>query len=191
MGADKKMNTLHLRPAFLEGKDIFLAPLSKKIDLDSYAAWLNDQETTRYMASGRFPVTVSSLKKYIDSHDGKDDGMLLGIFVKKTKKHVGNIALSAIDWRNRHAEVGIIIGDKKSRGKGYGSQAIMLIAAHAFDKLNMHKLYAGVIEGNEASRKAFMRSGFKEEALLKEHFYLNGEYMSCHRMGFLGRNPEY
>ncbi len=174
-----------MRPIFLESKRIFLSPLSKNLDLTSYASWLNDQETTLYMGSGRFPVTIEGLQDYIDTYNKSKDGMLLGIFIKKSSRHIGNITINSIDWRNRHAEIGIIIGDKKSRGKGYATEAIMLAVEHAFNKLNLHKLCAGMIKGNKASRKAFKKCGFKEEAVLREHFYLNREYLDCCRLGLL------
>lgn len=78
-----------------------------------------------------------------------------------------------------------MIGDKKSRGKGYATEAIRLVAKHAFNKLNLHKLYTGMIKGNEVSKRAFEKVGFKVEGILREHFYLKGEYLDCYRMGLL------
>ena len=176
-----------MRPVFLNGKRIFLSPLSKKLDLKTYASWLNDQETTLYMGSGRFPTTIESLKEYIDLYNKSKDDILLGIFLSKNSKHIGNITLHMIDWRNRRGAIGIIIGEKRARGKGYATEAIKLVVRHAFDKLNIHKLYAGTVEGNEASRRAFKSVGFKEEGLLKEHFYLNGKYLDCYRMALFNK----
>ena len=174
-----------MRPIFLKGKRIFLSPLFDKQDLKSYASWLNDQETTTFMGSGRFPVSEKDLKNYAASYRRNKNGMLLGIFLNKSKKHIGNIALHMIDWRNSNAEIGIIIGDKKSRGKGLATEAIRLIVEHSFNRLNLHKLYAGMAEGNEASRRAFQKVGFKVEATLREHFYLNNRYLDCCRMGII------
>jgi len=109
----------------------------------------------------------------------------LGIFLKKPIKHIGNITLHQIDWKNRCAEIGIFVGDKQSRGKGCAVQAINLIADHAFNKLNLHKLYTGMTKVNEASKRAFEKVGFKIEGVLREHFYLNGEYLDAYRMGLL------
>ena len=50
---------------------------------------------------------------------------------------------------------GVLIGDRKARGKEYATEAISLVAGHAFNTLNFHKLYTGMIQGNEASKKAF------------------------------------
>jgi len=171
--------------AFLKGKAIFLQPLSPEHNLDEYLSWINDQETTLYMGSGRFPQTRDSLKIYIDSFKNSKNGMLLGIFLNKGSKHIGNITLQQIDWLNRFAEIGIFIGNKKFRGKGYSKEAITLVVEHAFRKMNLMKIYAGMIEGNEISRKAFESIGFKIEGVFRSHFYLDGRYLDCYRLGLL------
>lgn len=45
-----------MKSAFLESKNIFLRPLTKEDGFDNYASWLNDQETTLFMGSGKFPA---------------------------------------------------------------------------------------------------------------------------------------
>ena len=174
-----------MRPVFLEGNNIFLGPLSMKAKLEGYASWINDQETPLFMGSGRFPLNTADIKNYINSYSNSKDGMILGIFLKKSKRHIGNITLHQIDFRNGNGEIGILIGDKKSRGKGYATEAISLIAGHAFSRLNIRKLCTGMIKGNEASKRAFEKVGFKVEGILREHFYLNGQYLDCYRMGLL------
>jgi len=174
-----------MRPIFLEGKNIFLAPLSQGDDFQEYAFWLNNQKVTFFMGSGKFPVNIDSLKKYVNDYEDSNIGMLLGIFLKDSEKHIGNITLRQIEWKDRHGEVGIVIGDKEQWGKGYGTCAIRLVIEHAFNKLNLHKLCAGVIKGNEASKRAFEKVGFETEGVLKEHFYLNGKYHDCYRLRLL------
>lgn len=44
-----------------------------------------------------------------------------------------------------------------------------------------------MIKGNEVSKAVFEKVGFKEEGVLKEHFFLNGEYLDCYRLGLLSR----
>lgn len=174
-----------MRPVFLKGKKIFLGPLSRASKLEGYTNWINDQETTLFMGSGRFPLDKEDLRDYINSYMKSRDGMMFGIFLKKSSRHIGNITLHQIDWKDSHAEIGILIGDKKSRGKGYATEAISLVAAHAFNKLNLRKLYTGMIKGNEASKRTFEKVGFKVEGILREHFYLKGKYLDCYRMGLL------
>ena len=42
-----------------------------------------------------------------------------------------------------------------------------------------------MVEGNKGSKKAFEKVGFKVEAVLREHFYLNGKYHDSYRLGLL------
>ncbi|MCP4652335.1 MAG: GNAT family N-acetyltransferase [Candidatus Omnitrophica bacterium] len=185
MEQDKIFSEKKAVSVFIDSDTIYLRTLTQEGDFSEYESWLNDQENTTYMGSGRFPVTEMALKKYVDDFSKNQNGILTGIFHKSCDKHIGNITLQQIDWRNRNGEIGIIVGDKEQWGKGYATKAIRLIAAHAFNRLNLHKLCAGVIAGNEGSRKAFEKAGFQLEGTLRQSFYLNDEYLDCYRMGLL------
>lgn len=174
-----------MRPIFLESDDIFLSPLSKEDNMESYSQWLNNQDTTLFMWSGNFPETIEGLREYVDNFNKSKQGFLLGIFLKSSSAHIGNTAVNKIDWKNRSAEIGIVMGDKESRGKGYATQALKLVVEHAFMKLNLRRLFAEIVDGNEASKRIFTRVGFKLEGTYREHFYLNGEYCDCHLYGLL------
>ena len=69
-------------------------------------------------------------------------------------------------------EVGIMIGDRDSWGKGYASEAIKALSSYAFESLNLKKLTAGMYKENLGSQKAFLRSGFSVEGeLVSERCY--------------------
>lgn len=170
---------------FLKGKRVFLAPLTKECNFKEYARWLNDQYNTLYIESGKFPLTIDALKKHIKRYNSCKDGMLFGIYLNRGSKHIGNVTLHMIDWRNRHAEIGILIGDKKMQGKGYATEVIKIVADYAFNKLNFHKLCAGMVKDHKASKRVFEKTGFKAEGLLREYFYLDGKYFDCYRLGLL------
>lgn len=174
-----------MKPVFLEGENIFLSYLSPDDNFENYIKWVNDQDTTTYMGVGKFPSTEENLKEYVNSYNRSNVGILFGIFLKESSAHIGNITLHQIDYCNRFGEIGIMIGDKNSRGKGYATQAIRLVVEHGFFRVNLRKLCAGVVKENEGSKKAFEKVGFKVEGMLREHFYLNGKYLDCYRMGLL------
>lgn len=172
------------RPVFLAGERINLCPLDPADDLADYTGWVNDQDTTRYMGAGKAPMTASQVRAYVERY-GASGEFLLGIFVKETGRHVGNIALHSFDRQNRHAETGIMVGDAGSRGKGYGLEAMRLLCRHAFQRMNLNKVTAGVVEGNKASLRLFEKAGFQREGLLREHFFLDGQYQNYVKLGLL------
>jgi len=110
-----------------------------------------------------------------------------GKFASSEDKLIGTIKLH-INWVHRHADIGIMIGDKTGWGKGYASEAIGLVKDYAFNILNLHKLWAGIYENNEASHRAFEKNGFKPEGILKEHRFCNGEYINQYIMGVLNKS---
>lgn len=174
-----------MKAIFLENDDVFLSPLSKEDDMQSYSEWLNNQETTLFMWSGKFPKTIEGLREYVDCLNNSKEGVLLGVFLKNSSEHIGNISLNRIDWKNRSAEIGLLIGNKKVRGKGYATQALGVVVDHAFQKLNLRRLYAVIVEKNESSKRIFEKKGFKLEGVYREHFYLDDKYYDCHYYGLL------
>jgi len=173
-------------PVFLAGEKIRLCAIDPAGDLSGYVSWINDQGTTRYMGSGNFPATREKLLEYIAGFNSGAD-LLLGIFSLSKGLHVGNIVLHMFDYKNSIAELGILVGEKSSRGKGYGSEAVMLLLEHAFMRLNLNKVTTGAVKGNVASQKLFEKAGFVIEGVLREHFYLEGKYHDCLRYGMLRR----
>ncbi len=61
--------------------------------------------------------------------------MFFGIFVIETREHIGNIKIGNIDQIHRFADVGLLIGEASARGKGYGTEAILLACRYAFGNL--------------------------------------------------------
>jgi len=168
----------------LSGERINLCILDPKADLDDYLKWVNDVTNTEFMGIGRYPLTKTKLIEHVKRYNSSQD-FLLGIFLKKTKRHIGNITLHYIDFQNRSAEIGILIGEKQCHGQGFGREAVELLIDHAFNRLNLHKITTGMVAENIASQKMFEALGFVREGLLRENFFLNGRYHDSLRLGML------
>ena len=97
---------------------------------------------------------------------------------------IGELKLKSFRWFNRKAELSIFIL-KEFRNKGFGKEAISTIIKYAFEKLNLHRLEAEVIEYNEGSKKMVEGFGFLLEGRLREAKYNNGKYYDILRYGLL------
>jgi ribosomal-protein-alanine N-acetyltransferase len=171
--------------AFLPGKGLYLRPL-RLTDADGpWPSWLNDQAVTQFMSAGTWPITREDQIAYFQSTVGARHTLVLAICLAEDGRHVGNVALNSIDFINRRAELGILIGDRKAHGQGIGAQAIKLLSGHAFDRLNLHKVWARVEEGNTSAFKAFVAAGFEHEATLKEEILHHGTWHNSLYLGFL------
>jgi ribosomal-protein-alanine N-acetyltransferase len=100
--------------------------------------------------------------------------------------HIGNIGLHKIDYIHRHADVGIILGERKYQNRGYATQCIKAIKDYSFKTLNLHRLTVYIMKDNIASYKAFLKAGFKKEGIMSELFYKNGKYVDVIVVGCVG-----
>ncbi|QFI54235.1 GNAT family N-acetyltransferase [Aeromonas simiae] len=132
-----------------------------------YCNWLNDKETNQYLESRFTEWNIQSLLDYF--YEKNKSELMLAIIDNDTGIHIGNIKVSEIDKHHHRAEIGIIIGDKNSWGKGIATTAIGIVADYCFNTLNLHKLTAGAYAENLASINAFINNGFIVEGKRKEH----------------------
>lgn len=158
----------------MSGEKRYLRPLEKSDLNERYLSWVNDSKVTKYLEVGTFPTNMEKLEKYYDFMTNSPNHIILAIIVGQ--KHIGNITLNDINWIHRTANLGIMIGDRDYWGKGYGTGAIKLMTQHAFGKLNLHKVWAGMYEDNGAAYRVFFKAGFRKEARLRDELYRDGQY---------------
>jgi len=174
-----------VRRPFLVGKDVYLRPLEVS-DVDGpYLAWLNDHEVTRFLEAGHTPSTRESLRRYVESAANAPDTVMLAIVDKASDAHVGNIKLARIHPLHRRADMGIMIGDKRVRGRGYGREALELILDYAFERLNLNKVYLGVDAENTGAVTMYERVGFVLEGTQRQHLFRDGAFRDSHVMSIL------
>ena len=84
--------------------------------------------------------------------------------------------IDQFDWVSSTCELGLLIGDKKSWGKGVGTEACQLSISYAFEKLNMRKVSLTVYANNPNAIALYEKIGFKHEGRLKDHVYEGGTF---------------
>jgi len=170
---------------FLEGTRIYLRDVRLSDVNGTYHRWMNDPEVTRYLESRFYPNSIESLQKYVSQKMGDRDNVFLGIFLKDGDRHIGNIKLGPINWIHRYGDIGIIIGEKDCWGKGYATEAIQVMTDYAFKTLNLNRLTAGCYANNVGSAKAFLKTGWQQEAVRPRFFFSDGCYVDLIMLGIL------
>jgi [ribosomal protein S5]-alanine N-acetyltransferase len=168
---------------FLESKKIFLTIIDEEDIPIKYLKWINDQSIIGQTESRYFPTSKNKLFKKVKEFNESPNTVFFSIIDKKTKDYIGNVKIGPINWIDRNAAIGRLIGEKDFHGKGYGTEVSKLILKYAFQILNLNKIYSGAIESNKGSIKSNLKLGFKIEGELREHYYLNGSYKSLIQLG--------
>jgi RimJ/RimL family protein N-acetyltransferase len=160
---------------FLEGKQVILRPMNRATDLEFCQRWINHPDVRHFLTQS-LPITLEDEGKWFDSLIGNKSNITLGIVVKESGELIGVMSLIHIDWLNRTAVTGTWIGGQEHRGKGYGTDAKMILLAYAFLTLNLRKICSGAIAFNGASLRFNAKCGYKEEGVLKQQVYKDGQY---------------
>lgn len=169
--------------SFLEGQNIYLREVRLSDVNESYYNWLNDSEISQFLETRFIPRSLENISNFVKSLDGNTNEVFLAICLKKDNKHIGNIKLGPINWLHRHADISLLIGDKTMWGQGVATEAIYLVTQYGFNILNLNKIKAGCYAENKGSAQAFIKNGYREEGLLKEHFFSNGRYTDAVVLG--------
>jgi RimJ/RimL family protein N-acetyltransferase len=168
----------------MEGKKVKIRALEKK-DLDEIMKWVNDYKVTRTLTSFLYPLSGEQEEKILEKLIEPNERNRTFAIETKKGEYLGNIGFHNIDWKNRNAEVGIVIGKKNYWNKGYGTDAMMTILDFAFNRMNLHKVYLGVFDFNQGGIKSYLKCGFKKEGHLRGMFYNEGKYHDMVMMGIL------
>lgn len=163
-----------MKKCILSGEKIYFRPLERS-DIDAgWHDWINDH-VIRENLDGVFPVNREELERYWEA-SGPPDSVMFAVCDKKTDQYIGNARLSSIDWINRRCAYGRLIGDKDSRGKGYGTEMLVLLMSYAFLKLGMNRMTTGVVISNEASIRSNEKAGMIREGVQREALWKDGRF---------------
>ena len=109
-------------------------------------------------------------------NDKSNRNIYFGIDEIETGEFIGIIQLNNIDYISRNANWGFMIGETKNQSKGIGTEFSNLILNYTFNELNLIKITSYIVDNNKISNKLFRKLGFIEEGVLKDHYFVNGEY---------------
>jgi RimJ/RimL family protein N-acetyltransferase len=139
-----------------------LAPLSVA-DAVSWARWLNDADTTRYLYSRRdrprLSVSVDEMVDWGRRMLADPWRMAVGIEELEGGTVIGNARL--VPLRRHRAQFSIVIGEARHRGRGLGTEATRLMCRLGFERMGLREVLLEVDPRNRLAVGAYRRAGFE------------------------------
>jgi RimJ/RimL family protein N-acetyltransferase len=158
----------------ITGERVVLGPLSRDL-LPTFTRWINDFHALRTLGGLRpGPTTLESEEAWYTRVTTEGDSVTFLIRERLSSVPIGTTGLHRIDFRNRAATFGIMIGEQSARGQGYGTEAARLMLDYAFNAVGLHSVSLTVAEYNIAGQRAYRKAGFRECGRLREHILLGG-----------------
>lgn len=163
------------RIVFRMGKRIYLRPILKE-DIAHFTVWINDPEVTQFILASH-PMTPEDEQEWFNGMaKKKDTDITFAIVLEESDELIGNMSIHKINRIDGTAITGSVIGRKDCWGKGYGTEAKMLLLDYAFNTLNLRKINSSVIDYNVRSKKCMEKCGYKEEGRKLAQIFRNGAY---------------
>ena len=165
---------------FLVGKKVNLRPFSRG-DIPLITRWINDPGVREFVSIA-LPQTEKQEEEWFNKLGSDDKNIVLGIETKDGIL-IGIMGIHQINWRDRVCTTGAIIGEKKYWGKGYGTDAKMILLDYIFNLLNLHKVCSAVIAYNKRSLNYSLHCGYRIEGRRRGHIFKKGRYWDLIELG--------
>ena len=140
----------------IEGNKITLRSVDFS-DIDTLLLWENDPALAPY-SEPHAPYSRSEMEEFVANQQlGFLANGQLRLMIEVGDRAVG--AIDLFDYDGEVAEVGILIYNEQDRRKGYATEAVQMVLAHA-RFLHISRLKAVVDDSNRASAALFEHCGF-------------------------------
>jgi RimJ/RimL family protein N-acetyltransferase len=160
----------------MEGKYILLRAI-EETDLALIKTWNFAPEITQFFPP-RWPVTMQEQKSWFEEQANSSSKKRLIVCDRETQAPIGLLGVLNIDHVNKNCEIGVTIGEMAYWGKPHTAEAMKICMQFLFWQLNMHIIYLRVMQSNKRAVSYFEKNGFKQNGILRDMIYMNGNYES-------------
>jgi [ribosomal protein S5]-alanine N-acetyltransferase len=166
-------NVTHLivTHSHMEGERIVLRPVSLE-DAEDMFEYTSDEETTRFIYAQH--EDLNKTKEVIANYFMKEWLGKYAIVLKESNKLIGTIEFR-VHEANKSGELGFTLS-RHFWGKGYMTEAGILVLELAFDVLDLERVFALHNIKNLASGKVMNRLGMTYEGTLRRNHLVKGVF---------------
>lgn len=147
----------------MESERFFLRTLIEDDVNARYLEWINGSDKSQYINYTNQNRTVDEVSTFVTERVNSDTVLFLGIFVRESGEHIGNIKYEPIDFKKSYAIMGILIGEKNWRGRGVAAEVIKASSMWLHNKYGIKQIILGINTGNIWAIKAYEKVGFSEK----------------------------
>ncbi len=164
------------QPTVLTGRVVTLQPFDRPSQAEAlYQATHGPEKEDlwRYMSEGPFP-SRAAFDAAFDKKEKSTDPLFFAIVDNATGVPVGQASYLRIEPAHRVIEVGNIIFTPALQRSCGATEAMYLMARHAFHDLGYRRYEWKCNALNQPSRRAALRLGFAFEGVFRQHMIIKG-----------------
>ncbi len=155
----------------VEAENIELRLFTESDISERYVGWLNDQMVVKYSNQRFYKHTKETCVDYCRSFNGSNSFFIA--ILAENKKMIGTMS---VYFKVEHdsADIGIMLGDRESWGKGIGKTAWRIMLDFLSNVAGVRKITGGTLSCNDSMLKIMKSSGMEEDGIRKCHEVVDG-----------------
>lgn len=157
-----------------KGKRVILRPFEER-DIPYFRRWINNPDNNKYLARTA-PLSDHTQRQWYESAQGSDPDRIRVAICTHDGTLIGNTELR-INRTKQSATTGTLIGNPEFQGKGYGTDAKMLILSYAFFWLGLRKVTSRILSFNDRSKRYAEKCGYRHMATIEKEHFRNGQWI--------------
>ena len=144
-------------------------------DLPRFVRWLKNDAVRRGISGNPKGPTIKQEREWFGGLPKKKKSEKHFAIDTKDGLHIGSASLR-LDVTHKRAEIGILIGDTRAWGKGYGREVMLLLMRYGFEKLKLHRIDLGVYAYNTRAIALYKKLGFRPEGRRRDFVLWKGKF---------------
>lgn len=156
------------------GIHIYLRPIMET-DIPQFQYWVNDVVNARFINITQPMGILAEQEWYKRTADG-DSNKISAAVCLQNGTLIGTIGMT-INTDNQSAVTGTLIGPHQCKGKGYATEAKMLILDYAFNWRGLRKVTSKILALNDRSQKYAARCGYRWMATIEQEHFRDGKWV--------------
>jgi RimJ/RimL family protein N-acetyltransferase len=162
------------RHTTIEGRYVTLQPLNAGAHADTLFRSVQGHDSLwDYMGDGPFP-SREAFRASLENKSVSTDPLYFAVLDNQSTDAVGYASYLRIEPSHRVIEVGNILYTPRLQRTRGATEAMFLMARHAFEDLRYRRYEWKCNALNEPSRRAALRLGFRFEGIFQQHMIVKG-----------------
>lgn len=128
----------------------------RKSDLGIIRDWRNSHDIREFNTQFTL-LNMKNQEKWFEEISKVESSRKMFVITEQHNNPIGVCGFINIDKENKSADVAIILGERKQRGKHLGSKSLELLVNYGFKKLKLHRIgvkYSNTIKNRLRCLKA-------------------------------------
>lgn len=117
------------------------------------------------------------LISYYSGQDGLKKGFMWAMELKSDRQMIGIIGLLHLDYDHFYASFGSLLL-KEYWNNSFNTEAHKALINYAFTKTKLNRIESQFYENHHAVERMLIKTGMKNEGILRENFYLHGRFVN-------------